>query len=168
MNIILYTAILIVSFISYYLAKMSNTEKEFIQCVETGPTTEVDAAELQRRSYYDRRIVIRDPNGEKVPRDRYVRLLVKGIYMMNRGIYNDDIIVAEKIEQEQIANNRQYLQPNDIVWLYIDDTQMDMIRIFERWEGDELVTSYYENGQKRHSSLNHSINQIKGVVRFKM
>lgn len=168
MNIILYAAILIVLLTLYYLAKMNNAERDFIQCVEAGPTTEVDAAELQRRSYYDRRIVIRGQNGEELPRDRYVRLLVKGICMTKRGVNNGDIIVAEKIEQEQIANNRQRLQPNDIVWLHIDDTQMDKIRVFKKWEGDKMVTFYYENGQERRSSSNHSINQIKGVVRFKM
>ena len=168
MNIILYAAILIVLLILYYLAKVNNAEKEFIQCVEAGPTKEVDAAELRRRSYYDRRIVIRGLNGEELPRDRYVRLLVKGICMTKRGVNNGDIIVAEKIEQEQIVNNRQCLQPTDIVWLHIDDTQMDKIRIFERWEGDQMVTFYYENGQERRSSTNHNISQIKGIVRFKM
>ncbi|MBO5156664.1 MAG: hypothetical protein J6C05_05970 [Prevotella sp.] len=168
MNIILFASILIILLTLYYLTKKSNAEKEFIQCVEAGPTREVDANELRRRSYYDRKAVIRGLNGEELSHERYARLLVKGYCMTERGINNGDIIVAEKVGQEQMAAIEQRLQPNNIVWLHIDDTEMDKIRIFKEWKDGEMITYYYVNGQERLSSSPHNINQIRGVVQFKV
>jgi hypothetical protein len=168
MEIFVYSIILLILLLSYFYAKRRNVKSEFVQCVEAGPIDGVDAAELKRRSYKDRQVVLRDYNGQELSHDKFVRLIIKGNCMEPRNIKDGDMVIAEKVEETRIDAIRQVLQTNNIVWLHIEDTGMDKIRIFKEWAGDEMVTCYYRNGVERESSSHHKIDQIRGIVRYKM
>ena len=168
MELFIYVSILAALLVSYYFAKQKNTKSEFVQCVEAGPVEGIDSRELAQRSYYDRQVVIRDSRGQELNPGKYSRLLVKGSCMTPRKIYDGDTIVAEKIDETRRNTIQKELLPDNIVWLHISDTGMDKIRVFQEWKGDEMVTYYYKNGIKHPSSSNHSIDQLRGIVRYKM
>lgn len=168
MEIFVYAIILIILLLSYFYAKRRNVKSELVQCVEAGPIDGVDAAELKRRSYKDRQVVLRDNNGQELSHDKFVSLIVKGDCMAPRNINNGDMVIAEKVEEARRNAIRQELQTDNIVWLHIEDTGMDKIRIFKEWAGNEMVTYYYRNGVEHESSSHHSIDQIRGIVRYKM
>ena len=168
MEIFVYSIILLILLLSYFFAKCRNVKSELVQCVEAGPIDGVDAAELKRRSYKDRQVVLRDNNGQELSHDKYVRLIIKGDCMTPRNIKNGDMVIAEKVEEARRNAIRQELQANAIIWLHIEDTGMDKIRVFKEWDGNDMVTCYYKNGVERESSSHHSIDQIRGIVRYKM
>lgn len=166
MAIIIYAIILVLLLVVYYYSKKGTTPEVFVQCVEAGPVAEVDAGELRSLSYYDKDTVIRGLNGEELCSSDYARLLVKGICMSERGIKDGDMLVAEKAKRGQ--DFHQDLKSDNILWLHIEDTDMDKIRIFDCWEGEEMKTYYYKDGKKKPSSTKHKISQIKGIVRYKI
>lgn len=168
MEIIFYFIILVALLLSYFYAKRSNVKCDFVQCVEAGPIDGVGSAELKRRSFKDRQIVLRDQNGHELSHDRYVRLLVKGSCMSPRNINDGDVVIAEKVDEERRRTIRDELRVNNILWLHIEDTGMDKIRILRGWHNDEMITYYYRNGEEHESSSHHSISQIRGIVRYKM
>lgn len=168
MELIVYAVILVVLLVSYYFSKQKNTKSEFIQCVEAGPLEGVDANELARRCYTDRQIVLRDEHGVELSHEKYSRLLVKGSCMTARKIFDGDTVIAEKIDNIQGESLKKILHPDEIVWLHIADTGMDKIRVFQEWNGDKMVTYYFKNGKKHPSSSVHDIDQLRGVVRYKM
>lgn len=168
MTLIIYTSILVILLVSYYFTKKSGSDedKEFIQCVEAGPSNETTAADLVKRSYYAKKTVKRGVNGEILDENRFSRLLVKGNCMSPRNIKNGDMVIVEKMTQDEDFS--AILKENIILWLYIEDTKMHKIRIFEGWDNGELKTYYYKNGVKHPSSEHHKTTQIRGVVRYKL
>ena len=152
----------------YWLKKKSAAaNREYVQCVEAGPMDEVDAETLKKLSFYDRQIVVRDDNGKVLGNDRYARIVVNGDCMTERGIYNGNQLLAEKIIADS-TNLQNVLKKDNIVWLYIDETKIDKIRVFDAWENDEMKTYYFKNGNKHYSSHNHKPSQVKGIVRYKI
>lgn len=166
MAVVIYAIVLVALLVVYYFSKRRTVSKVFIQCVEAGPTSEVDAEELKRRSYYDKDTVIRGIKGEVLSSSTYKRILVKGTCMTPKEIYDGDMLVAETYSAN--TDFHKELKKGDIVWLKIEDTGMDKIRIFDGWNGDEMKTFYYKNDKKHPSSSNHIISQIRGVVRYKI
>lgn len=152
----------------YWLKKNSGvSNREYVQCVEAGPMGDVDAETLKKLSFYDRQIVVRDDNGKVLSNDRYARIVVNGNCMTERGIYNGNQLLAEKIIADS-TDLKVVLKKGNIIWLYIDETKIDKIRVFDKWENDELKTYYFKNGDKHYSSHNHKVSQVKGIVRYKI
>lgn len=166
MAVVIYAIVLVTLLVGYYFSKKWTASKVFIQCVEAGPTSEVDAEELKRRSYYDKDIKICGMQGEELSSVRYSRILVKGTCMSKKGILDGDMLVAETFPKN--TDFRKELKKGNIVWLHIEDTGMDKIRVFDGWENDELKTFYYKNDVKHPSSVNHAVSQICGIVRYKI
>ena len=166
MTIIIYAILLAVALFLYYKVRNSNVEREYVQCVEAGGLEDVTAQDLKRRSYYDRKPFMKTRVGKMVDGEKYARLTVKGSCMSERGINEGDVIVAEKISTED--NLLDAIKPNDIVWLYVKDTDLNKIRVFDKWEDGELITYYYKHGKKCQSRLHHKVDQVKGVVRYKV
>lgn len=166
MAVVIYAIVLVALLVVYYFSKKGTASQVFIQCVEAGPTSEVDAEELKRRSYYDKDTVIRGMQGEVLSSARYKRILVKGTCMTPKNINDGDLLVAETFSEN--TDFHRELRKGDIVWLKIEDTGMDKIRIFDGWNGDEMKTYYYKGDKKHPSSLYHHPSQICGVVRYKI
>lgn len=166
MAVVIYAIVLVALLVGYYFSKKGTASKVYIQCVEAGPTSEVDAEELKRRSYYDRDVKIRGMQGEELSSAQYSRILVKGTCMTKKGILDGDMLVAETFSKN--TDFRKELKKGNIVWLHIEDTGMDKIRIFDGWENDEMKTFYYKNDVKHPSSTNHAVSQIRGIVRYKI
>ena len=167
MSLILYTFILVILLVGFYLLKRKSHNQDFIQCVEAGPLKEVDASALSGMSYYDRPLVIRDEKGNVLDRSTYARLVVNGSCMSERGINDKDIIIAERVPQD-VGIMKAELKPDSIVWLHINETGKDKIRVFEKWKDDSLVTYYFSNGQKKYSSNSHKPSQLCGIVKYKL
>lgn len=170
MTIFLYGLILVVLLVLYYFVKKTDPKDlEYIQCVEAGPTAGTDAEDLRRRSYFDRPTIKRGLKGE-VLGNNYIRMLVKGNCMSERKICNGDLILVERmsLKENKDIDFKTVIKHDNIIWLHIEDTGMDKIRIFENWEGDEMKTYYFCNGEKKSSSENHKISQIRGIVRYKI
>lgn len=169
MELFLYILILAVLLGLYYILKTkSETNQDYVQCVEAGPMDDVDASFLKRKSFCDRHVVVRNEKGVVLDRNQYSRLVVNGNCMNKRKIYHGDQIIAEKVSANDAMSLKRILQKDNIVWLYIDETGIDKIRIFDQWEGDEMKTYYFKNGGICYSSHNHRVSQVKGIVRYKI
>lgn len=164
MSAIVFSVVMALLLTGYYISKRKRTSRVFIQCVEAGPTSISNAEELRRKSFYDKDTVMRGLNGEILSSTRYARILVNGTCMRERNIHDGDILIAELFDAEKDLCHE--LKSGEIVWLHIEDSGIDKIRVFDGWDGDELKTYYYKDGMKHPSSSNHLKSQVRGIVRY--
>ena len=79
MELLLYISILAGLLGLYYMLKTkSDTNQDYVQCVEAGPMDDVDAAFLKRKSFCDRHVVVRNEEGVVLDKNQYSRLVVNG------------------------------------------------------------------------------------------
>ena len=153
--------------IIYYLSSKNSADKEFVRCVEAGPTAEMTAKELARYSFYDRRRELKDQNGNLIDRTHLERVIVKGGCMTRRGIPNGAQLLVDPINNEVEFN--QKVHPHDILMIYIADKDIYKIRELDHIEGTEAHTFCYNPDGSRHdSSRSHQVNSVKGVVRYRI
>jgi len=54
------------------------------------------------------------------------------------------------------------------VLIYLKDINLYKIRVFDRFDGDGLVTYYFDNGKRKDSSKPHPISSVRGIVKYAM
>lgn len=145
----------------YLCYKKGNAET--VIAVEAGSTGKVSPRWINSKSFKAPRCQYK-VNGETIDSSMYMRLVVEGNCMTPRNIFNGDQLLALKVNS--IEELRRELQPNNIVLIYLNDIDLYKIRIFDSFDGDDLLTYYYENGKRKDSSRPHSIHSIKGIVKY--
>lgn len=167
MTAIVFFIILTSLLIVYYLSSRGSADKEYVRCVEAGPTADLSAEELKRYSFYDRRRELRDKDGTFIDRSNMERVVVKGGCMEKRGIPNGSQLLVDTIRSAE--DFRQKVKPHDILMIYIADKDIYKIREFDHVEGSKAYTFCYNPDGSRHdSSRTHSIESVKGVVRYRI
>lgn len=136
---------------------------ETVTAVEAGSTGKVSPKWINSKSFKAPRCQYKI-NGEIIDSSMYMRLVVEGNCMMPRGIANGTQLLALKINSSEEL--RRELHPDNIVLIYLEDIKLYKIRVFDRLEGDDLITYYYENNERKNSSKPHSIHSIKGIVKY--
>lgn len=136
---------------------------ETVIAVEAGSTGKVSPKWINSKSFKTPRCQYKI-NGEIIDSSLYMRLVVEGNCMMPRGIANGDQLLALKVSNAEEV--KKELQHDCIVLIYLEDINLYKIRVFDKLEGDNLVTYYYDNGKRKNSSKPHSINSIKGIVKY--
>ena len=69
-------------------------------------------------------------------------------------------------EKESICNQ---IKKGDILLIYLSDNDIYKIRVFDRYEGEDLVTYRYDdNGRRQDSSRNHKESSIIGIVKYRL
>ena len=108
--------------------------------------------------------------GKKYDASGYILVRADGSSMKRRGINNGDIVYARKFDD---SFGKESIQPDDILLIHLDDERYKgyKIRVFKKYSpdnADELETYYYDSeGEERISSLNHRLELVKGVVKYK-
>lgn len=158
-----YGLVLFVLLCIYAICKVKQpTETDYIQCVEAGSIQEADAELLERKSYKTAHKTLYAPDGTALGSE-YFRIVINGNCMKPRKIcHNDEIIVRKYYPNIE-------LRQGDIIMLYIEDKQMYKLREIKNIEGNVLHTVRYDSdGREIISSKPHNINQVKGVVKYRI
>lgn len=105
-------------------------------------------------------------DGAVIDSSQYIRLIVKGNCMSPRGIVDGTQLLALKVSKKDLQSK---LRQNDIVLIYLKDSDIYKIRIFDKYDDSgNLITYYYKNGEKHNSSKPHSQQDIQGIVKFSL
>jgi len=152
---------LVASLYGFLCYKRGNAET--VTAVEAGTMAKASSEWINSKSFKSPKCQYKI-NGEIIDSSLYMRLVVEGNCMVPRGIASGDQLLALKVND--IEELRKELQHGNIVLIYLEDINLHKIRVFDRFEGDNLMTYYFENGKRRDSSRPHSINSIKGIVKY--
>lgn len=136
---------------------------ETVTAVEAGSTGKVSPKWINSKSFKAPRCQYKI-NGEIIDSSLYMRLVVEGNCMMPRGIASGDQLLALKVNDAEEL--KKELQHDCIVLIYLEDIDLYKIRVFDRLEGDNLITYYYDERKRKDSSRPHSIHSIKGIVKY--
>lgn len=167
MEAVYFSVILGVVIVLYAYCNKVIGRREYVLCVEAGPVGAADAQTLKSRSFYDRYRIVRDRNGKVLDTSGMLRVMVEGGCMEPRGIKSGDQLLVRKIDACRPL--REQIKHNDILLIYLKDTGISKIRIFDRYNDDgSLVTYRYECGERHDSSRPHGENSVVGVVKYKV
>lgn len=157
------TFVLVLSFYAYCNLKL---RKDYVMGVEAGTTKGVTADDLKRASFYIRHKVVKDRQGDVIPSDSIIRIVVEGNCMRPLNINNGDRMIVIKIDKKRRFEDQ--INKNDVLLIHLKDKGINKIRAFEEFEGQNLKTFWYEdNGDIHRSSRVHTRESVLGVVKYK-
>lgn len=136
---------------------------ETVIAVEAGSTAKASPKWINSKSFKAPRCQYKI-NGEVIDSSLYMRLIVEGNCMIPRGIASGDQLLALKVND--IEELKKELHQDNIVLIYLEDVNLYKIRIFDKFDGNNLLTYYFENGKRKNSSKPHSASSIKGIVKY--
>lgn len=167
METIYFLIILLVTVAIYAYFNIVSRKQEFVQCVEAGPTVTTDAKRLRELSFYDRRRTIQKPDGQEIDTSEMIRIVVKGNCMKPKHIESGAQLLVKKISKKDLVRNQ--IKEGDILLIHLVDNDIYKIRIFDRYEGEDLATYRYDdNGERKNSTRNHKESSIVGVVKYRL
>ena len=141
--------------------------RDYVLCVEAGPMAQTDAQSLQAKSFYDYHRRVIGKNGKPVNTSGMIRVVVQGDCMEPRGIKTGDQLLVRKISHRKPL--REQIKTGDILLIHLEDTGISKIRIFKEYDANgNLVTYRYEGEKERESSQPHKVNNVVGVVKYKV
>lgn len=143
-------------------------KREYVQCVDAGPTEGITAEMLKEKSFYDENRIVRDQNNKIVDTHKMIRVIVQGRCMEPKGIYTNDQLLVKKIDRNKPLEEQ--IKEDDILLIYLADNGIHKIRIFEGYEKDGRLKTYHytDDGNKRKSKYPHKRNSVLGKVVYKV
>ena len=167
MEAVYFLLILVVVIVAYAYCNKVIGKKEYVMCVEAGPVGEADAQFLKSHSFYDWHRTVRGTDGKVLDTSGMLRVVVEGGCMEPRGIMSGDQLLVRRIDPRK--DLREQIKHNDILLIYLEDTGISKIRIFDCYNDDDtLVTYRYEGRERRDSSRPQSMKSVVGVVKYKV
>lgn len=161
-----YFIIVFVLIIAFYAFCNLKLRKEYVMGVEAGTTKGVTADELKRASYSIKRRIVKDRQGNIIPSETMIRVVVEGNCMKPLRINSGDEMIAIKIDKSRTL--KEQIKKNDVLLIYLRDNGIHKLRAFERFEGRNLQTFWYEeDGTKHPSSKVHTPESVLGVIRYR-
>ncbi len=135
---------------------------ECIECVDAGPSKEVNINELNKGCRVAPMGVFRTPDNKVVTSSQFRRVSVKGNCMKPRGIHSGQELLVEKMRDDLSVH------PNDILLIYLDDKKIFKLRVLESItpEGDYNTYYFDDEGKTKASTKPHKPESVKGVVRY--
>jgi len=178
MSITILVILVLFSFCVMYLAVVQHkTKQEGINRVEAGPVNGVEIGTHNQKS--DIHFSIWDdfntPEGKSIDKSKFRTIEVEGACMYPIDIHDKDILFYEFM-----PNFCNFLfNEGDLIVLEIYDKKKGLIRkirvinkiLSDAVEGRCLETYYFKEKEgkwyRKKSSINHKINQVVGIVRYK-
>lgn len=151
--------------IGYFVGQLLS--KEYVQCVEAGPMTDVTADDLRRKSFYAPRVDLQK-DGKAVSTRNMIRIVVNGDCMKPRNIVEGTQLYVEKVAKK--ADKKGIIHQGDILMLYLPDTKKYKIREFKEFTTDGTMSTFYYNadGSEQMSSQPHKTDTLVGVVKYRV
>ena len=105
-------------------------------------------------------------NGKYINTRNYIRIKINGKCMTPRNILDGEEWLVEPLSN--IEDKKSILKVKDVILLYIEDKSRYILREFEDYDIDGSLKTlrYNDDNTERHSSRNHQLNQVKGIVRY--
>lgn len=166
--LVIYLAfVMIVLLTIYYVSSSKISPKEYVKCVEAGPTSVVTAEDLERLSFFDNWKTLENREGKSLDRSNLFRVVVNGDCMHVRHIVNGTQLLVAPIDKQKSLE--QQIKKSDILMIHIPDTGVDKIRELDCLDKNFAYTFYYNpDGTIHNSSRPHGRGTIVGVVRYRI
>lgn len=167
MGTIYFLIILLLVIATYAYCNIVVGRRDYVQCVEAGPTKDTDAERLKECSFYDKRRVVRDSKGKEIDTSNMIRIVVKGNCMKPKNIESGAQLLVKKIDRTKSMCDQ--IKQGDILLIHLSDNGVYKIRIFDKYEGTDLVTYRYDdNMNRKNSSRNHKEASVLGIVKYRL
>lgn len=164
MAIIIFSILFVLVLAAYAFMSLC-VNRTFVQCVEAGPTNNITAKELNKKSLYLKNKRMVDGSGHTLVPEDYFRVVVNGNCLAPKKIVDKDILIVKKYRE----SDKDCLTSGKVVLLHLQDTGVFKIREIVSVDGDKIMTRYYlNNGTPQESSKCHNISQLRGIVKFKL
>ena len=151
----------------YAYCNINFGKSEFVQCVEAGPTIETNARRLKEKSFYDKHRIVKSKSGQEIDTSDMIRVVVAGNCMKPKNIESGSQLLVKKINRQRPVNSQ--IKQGDILLIHLADNGIYKVRIFDRYEGADLVTYRYDNsGERKDSSRNHKESSVIGIVKYRL
>ena len=95
--------IFVLSIYAYF--NITTRKQDFVQCVETGPTSQTSAINLNSNSFYDKHRTVKKKNGEIVDTSKMIRIIVKGNCMKPKQIESGSQLLVIKLDSQRSNKN---------------------------------------------------------------
>lgn len=167
MGTIYFLIILLLVIATYAYCNIVVGRRDYVQCVEAGPIIDTDAERLKECSFYDKRRVVRDSKGKEIDTSNMIRIVVKGNCMKPKNIESGAQLLVKKIDRTKSMCDQ--IKQGDILLIHLSDNGVYKIRIFDKYEGTDLVTYRYDdNMNRKNSSRNHKEASVLGIVKYRL
>jgi len=151
----------------YYVSSSKTSPKEYVKCVEAGPTSEVTAEDLEKLSFFDNWKTLENREGKSLDRSNLFRVVVNGDCMHVRHIVNGTQLLVAPIDKKVKLDDQ--VCKGDILMIHIPDTGVDKIRELDSLDKNFAYTFYYNPDSSVHpSSRPHGRETVVGVVRYRI
>lgn len=156
---------IVLSIYAYF--NIMTRKQDFVQCVEAGPTCQINADNLNANSFYDKHRIVKKKNGDVVDTSKMIRIIVKGNCMKPKQIESGSQLLVLKLDAQRPV--KEQIKSGDILLIHLKDTNIHKIRVFDKYENGVLQTYRFDdNGQKKKSSKPHQESSVIGVVKYKL
>ncbi len=164
---IIYFLIVLLLVLTYGYCNIVVGRRDYVQCVEAGSTIDTDAERLKECSFYDKRRIVRDSKGKEIDTSNMIRIVVNGNGMKPKNIESGAQLLVKKIDRTKSMCDQ--IKQGDILLIHLSDNGVYKIRIFDKYEGTDLVTYCYDdNMNRKNSSRNYKEASVLGIVKYKI
>ena len=165
--------ILVVLLSLYYVGnrkrlKEQGVQQEFVQSVEAGSLDKVSAEQQRAESFYAPKRKLYKKDGTEIDLTSLIRIVSNGDCMFRRNIVKGTQLYVRAIQRGKAK--RENLKVGDILLIQLPDTGVYKIREFEKSNDDNTLITFYYNtdGSHHNSSKPHSIEDVVGVVKYRI
>lgn len=142
--------------------------RDRVLSVEAGDTGNVNPVELRKKSFYAPHRVFKDADGNVINTFDMIIVKVCGDCMCPRNIPNGSELLVKKIHSANSAHD--IIKKDNILLIHLKDKDLYKIRIFDDFNGNNELKTYRfnKNGEKVDSSRPHRIEDVIGIVKYKV
>ena len=156
--------------LGFYAFSNSRLKKDFVIAGDSQSSRDLSRDEIKEMSVYKKHKVFKDTKGNTINPNNIFRLMVSGNSMRESGIKSGDEILVMKIDKNKPLEEQ--IGYGDVLCINLEGTEGYKgykLRVFEGFEGENLITSYCdENGQRRMSIHPYPKKSVSGIAKYKV
>lgn len=148
--------------------KEQSDQQEFVQSVEAGSLEKVTKEQQRAESFYAPKRKLYDKDGTKIDLTGLIRIVSNGNCMFRRNIVKGTQLYVRAIQRGNAK--KEELKAGDILLIQLSDTGVYKIREFEKSNDDNTLQTFYynEDGSHHNSSNPHRIEDVVGIVKYRI
>lgn len=162
-----YFIIAFVLILGFYAYSNIRLKKDFVIAGDSFPSRNLTSDEIKKISSYKKHKIFKDANGNTIDPKKMIRMVISGDSMRPLNIKSGDEIIAMKIDKKEPVDKQ--IKRGNLLLIHLDDIGIYKIRAFHDFEGDKLITYYYdEHGKKRMSPIGYPLKNVCGIIKYKV
>ena len=162
-----YFVLAFVIVLGFYAYSNLRLRKDYILTADSEPSKNLTPDEAKKLSYYRKHKIYKDTEGGTIDPKDMIHIFVSGSSLSPCNIESGDELIVMKTD-DSIPLIKQ-IKENDILLLYLDDIHIHKLRRFSSFEGENLITYYYDSeGHQRMSPIPYKPESVLGVAKYKV